>query len=407
MSNKPLINNYTFRSLDVAYIKDAFDMHSGFVLDFTDCTFSEFIDGEVSVDIDEQQYHTNGSSKAKRLLTLLKKEDCTIAIRVLESLWEYREKSSFEPANKNRKVQTNLFELIKKIKAHSLKNPIKLSAENSNDYTLKELTSQIGVTMSNKPYCFMIQPFNEKFDKLYKDIYKPAIETTECEPYRVDEDDSVANIAERIRKKIRGARICLADITEDNPNVWYEVGFAHAQGKQIVLIAETKDKIPFDMSGEKVIFYDTSSPSDFEDLKENISNAMQSRLKISNKTVELQQSYLENTEGLSPEAIKVIECLMEAYPRPLTSDDLKKRYYQDFSGTSYSIFFGIAGSKNADFIEQDIRESDYHGDEFAEVLYGLTKSGVAWALKNKHAFSQTMHTPQLNSQSSFDDDMPF
>lgn len=76
-------------------------------------------------------------------------------------------------------------------------------------------------------YCFVIQPFdNGKFDKRYYDIFKPAIEATGLSAYRVDEDESVEIPIDTIEEKIKSATICLADITLNNPNVWYEVGFA-------------------------------------------------------------------------------------------------------------------------------------------------------------------------------------
>ena len=249
-----------------------------------------------------------------------------------------------------------------------------------------------------------MQPFNLKFNKRYKDIYKPAIETTECEPYRVDEDHSVANIMVRVREKIKAARICLADITEDNPNVWYEVGYAHALGKQIVLISEKKDKIPFDMSGEKVIFYHTSSASDFDALKEKITKTVYSRLNASNNTPELQQSYQEKTEGLSREALSVMRSLMLVYPENLSAKSLQNTENQGlFHDADSAVFFGLTELEKEDFIK--VHELDHFGRPYRE--FTLTKSGRAWAIKNKHVFPQTMHTPQSNSQPSFDDDMPF
>lgn len=65
-------------------------------------------------------------------------------------------------------------------------------------------------------YCFVIQPFdNEKFDKRYHDIFKPAIEATGLSSYRVDEDESVEIPIDTIEEKIKSASICLADITLD------------------------------------------------------------------------------------------------------------------------------------------------------------------------------------------------
>ena len=54
------------------------------------------------------------------------------------------------------------------------------------------------------PTCFMIQPFDQaKFDRRYKDIFKPAIEKAGFEADRVDEDPSVTVVIDRIEKGIQ------------------------------------------------------------------------------------------------------------------------------------------------------------------------------------------------------------
>lgn len=52
-----------------------------------------------------------------------------------------------------------------------------------------------------------------------------------------------------IEEKIKAAAICIADITLDNPNVWYEVGYAMASNKTIILICsdERVGNYPFDI----------------------------------------------------------------------------------------------------------------------------------------------------------------
>ncbi len=85
--------------------------------------------------------------------------------------------------------------------------------------------------------CFVIQPFDSgKFDKRFTDVYKPAIEAAGLEAYRVDKDPSVLIPIDAIEEGIRKAEVCLADITTDNPNVWYELGFAFASRRPIVMV---------------------------------------------------------------------------------------------------------------------------------------------------------------------------
>lgn len=94
------------------------------------------------------------------------------------------------------------------------------------------------------PVCFVIQPFDAgKFDNRFDDVYKPAIEAAGLEEYRVDRDPAVDVPIEAIEQGIRNATVCLADITTDNPNVWYELGFALAAGKPVVMVCSKERPI--------------------------------------------------------------------------------------------------------------------------------------------------------------------
>ena len=61
----------------------------------------------------------------------------------------------------------------------------------------------------------------------------------------------------QIWKGIRGATVCVAELTGRNPNVMYELGLAHAIRKPVVLIVQSVDDIPFDLRHLRHIVYDT------------------------------------------------------------------------------------------------------------------------------------------------------
>ena len=85
--------------------------------------------------------------------------------------------------------------------------------------------------------CFVIQPFDGgRFDKRFTDVYSKAIEKAGLEPYRVDRDASASIPVQQIEAAISGAVVCLADITLDNPNVWFELGYRLALNKEICII---------------------------------------------------------------------------------------------------------------------------------------------------------------------------
>jgi len=93
-----------------------------------------------------------------------------------------------------------------------------------------------------------MQPFDgDKFDRRYVDVFEPAIRDAGLEPYRVDQDPKVSIPIQDIESGIRNSALCLAEITLDNPNVWFELGFAIASGKEVVLVCsdERTTRFPF------------------------------------------------------------------------------------------------------------------------------------------------------------------
>jgi hypothetical protein len=79
------------RPIDMMILDDLFDMSGGYVLNFSDRTFTRFFADELNIDIDDPTYARNGSSKAKRLRCFLQTVDKPTVARVLNALWEYRE----------------------------------------------------------------------------------------------------------------------------------------------------------------------------------------------------------------------------------------------------------------------------------------------------------------------------
>jgi nucleoside 2-deoxyribosyltransferase len=103
--------------------------------------------------------------------------------------------------------------------------------------------------------CCVFQPFDGgDFDKRFDEIIVPAIEAAGMEPYRVDRDAGAMIPIDTLHHEIRSAVICLADITTLNPNVMYELGYAIAGGKDVVLISgPATEKFPFDIQHRTVI----------------------------------------------------------------------------------------------------------------------------------------------------------
>jgi hypothetical protein len=98
------------------------------------------------------------------------------------------------------------------------------------------------------------------FEELYTDVIEPLVKGIGLRPYRADQIYGPGSILTDITKGIETAQIVIAEITPANENVFYEVGYAHALKKPTILLADKKDreKLPFDLSGFRVLFYENS-----------------------------------------------------------------------------------------------------------------------------------------------------
>ncbi len=101
--------------------------------------------------------------------------------------------------------------------------------------------------------CFVMMPFGEWPDKYYRDIFIPAIKDAGLEPVRGDELYHTGSVVEQIWDQIEKAKLLIADLTGRNPNVFYELGLAHAAIKPVVFTAANIDDVPFDLRHLRVI----------------------------------------------------------------------------------------------------------------------------------------------------------
>jgi nucleoside 2-deoxyribosyltransferase len=112
--------------------------------------------------------------------------------------------------------------------------------------------------LSVKPFAFVLMPF----DPAFNDIYKFGIQETATNlgvvAERVDEQKFSETMLERIYRQIESADFIIADMTGKNPNVFYEVGYAHARGKLCTLLTQTAADIPFDLKHHRHIVYNGS-----------------------------------------------------------------------------------------------------------------------------------------------------
>ncbi len=107
--------------------------------------------------------------------------------------------------------------------------------------------------------CFTIMPFGGWLDDYYLEVYVPAIRAAGLVPHRADDLFRPSTIVNDIWDYTKKARVLLADLTGKNPNVFYELGLAHALAKPAILLAESMDDIPFDLRSLRIIVYDKNA----------------------------------------------------------------------------------------------------------------------------------------------------
>ena len=115
-----------------------------------------------------------------------------------------------------------------------------------------------------KGFLFVIMGMMEGEDSL-QDIHYAIINAARNAGYkaeRADDKFKFMQINDKILNYINMAEVIVADLTFERPNCYYEVGYAHAKGKKVVLTARRGTKIHFDVSNFQVVMYDTVSELD-------------------------------------------------------------------------------------------------------------------------------------------------
>lgn len=116
--------------------------------------------------------------------------------------------------------------------------------------------------MDNKRSVFVIMPFSatetcteSEWTDIYENVFRPAIEDCgySCEKAQPETGSLIKTILE----KLKSSTIVLADITDKNPNVLYELGVRHCLSKRTIIVAQSADHIPSDLRGYWSIIYGT------------------------------------------------------------------------------------------------------------------------------------------------------
>jgi tetratricopeptide (TPR) repeat protein len=127
-------------------------------------------------------------------------------------------------------------------------------------------TTAVPIRPQVRPHAFVIMPFGRKksadgtliydFNAIYSQIIKPALESAGFEAFRADEETTSGDILTDMFQELLLADLCIADLSIDNANVFYELGIRHSLRKRgIVHIQAGRGYMPFDVFNVRTIPY--------------------------------------------------------------------------------------------------------------------------------------------------------
>ncbi len=118
---------------------------------------------------------------------------------------------------------------------------------------------------------FVIMPFSEDFEHVWKGALVRACQENGFAPLRVDKISLSSWITDDVEAYIKRSDTVITDVTGNNPNVMFELGYALARGKNPIIIRQSDDpaKIPFDIAGIRYLDYENTWQG-VEDLKKDL-----------------------------------------------------------------------------------------------------------------------------------------
>jgi len=153
--------------------------------------------------------------------------------------------------------------------------------------TKKEVTTSASENENVKDSCFIIVPIGannsstrRRTDGIIEAAIKPVLAKYNFTPVPAHQITDTGSITHGIIEHILEDRLVIADITELNPNVMYELAVRHCAAKPIITIAEEGTKLPFDIADQRTVFYinDARGIIDLQDQLDKIVNSLSSKL---------------------------------------------------------------------------------------------------------------------------------
>lgn len=239
-------------------------------------------------------------------------------------------------------------------------------------------------------FAFVLMPFAAEFEDIYKFGIKEPAAQLEIVAERVDEQIYTEGILERIYRQIDLADIIIADMSGQNPNVFYEVGYAHAKGKICIHLTSNADDIPFDLKHRRHIVYRGSINTLKDQLIEELTWAMgeiqnirksQIKVRLKNASGDLEKTKYSATGDVNFK----IDLLNESNK---TSAEIESIYF--YSSKGWTLYQDGKECPSTDSDIQDFAQRHFlkspirklHNNSWAQITFHSKKT-LAWAFKGE------------------------
>ena len=177
-----------------------------------------------------------------------------------------------------------------------------------------------------KPIVFVIMPFKEDILALYEKL-KSDFENNFAFTNAGDLDNQ-QNILQDIVEGIYQADIVIADLTGLNPNVFYELGLAHAMNKKVIIISQDLDELPFDIKSYRAIEYSLlfhKLPTFLAEVKKLLFGAMDNSVKFGNPVSDYIPDFFTK-----PSSMPIVSATPESNASSDNNDDDEEKGYLDY-----------------------------------------------------------------------------
>ena len=119
----------------------------------------------------------------------------------------------------------------------------------------RQMLREAGYTSENKPHIFVAMPFKEDMEDVWDYGIQPTVKTAGYICERADLSSFTGDVMDWVRNRIKSAEIVIADLTESNPNVYLEVGYAWGAGIPTILLMNSESELKFDVRGQRCLIY--------------------------------------------------------------------------------------------------------------------------------------------------------